>query len=214
MAEKKFVFDFGRVVFRWEPAEVLQRVLPERATDSTSAAHGVAQVFQSSGGAWGDYDRGTVSPAELVQRIAAQGVEHETVMPVDGAPSLHAAAPPLACRRVSGAGSAWQSCCARECTERGAGACRTRVVHPLRCVVEIGRMARRMKRCSRERVEFRGAVRSVAREVGTLPRATCLGRATSAEPKPRFQRHLRRDSARGASTRCVSASARGVRATW
>lgn len=82
-AEKKFVFDFGRVVFRWEPAEVLQRVLPERATDSTTAAHWVAQIFQSYGGDWGAYDRGTVSPAELVQRIAARtGLREDEVQRV------------------------------------------------------------------------------------------------------------------------------------
>ena len=41
--------------------------LPQRATDEASAAHWVAQVFQGYGGDWGDFDRGTVTPADLVQ---------------------------------------------------------------------------------------------------------------------------------------------------
>lgn len=68
----KLVFDFGRVVFRWEPAELLRRLLPQHAHDAASATHWVEQVFQSYGGDWGDYDRGVVAPAELAQRIAAR----------------------------------------------------------------------------------------------------------------------------------------------
>jgi len=67
-----FVFDFGRVLFDWQPAALLQRVLPQRVVDETSAAHWVAQVFQQYGGDWGEFDRGTVTPAELVARIAAR----------------------------------------------------------------------------------------------------------------------------------------------
>ncbi len=66
----KLVFDFGRVVFRWEPGELLRQQLPARVHDDASAAHWVAQVFQGYGGDWGDYDRGTVTPSELAQRIA------------------------------------------------------------------------------------------------------------------------------------------------
>lgn len=68
----RLVFDFGRVVFRWEPEELLRQLLPQRARDAVSAAHWVGQVFQSYGGDWGDYDRGVVAPAELAQRIAAR----------------------------------------------------------------------------------------------------------------------------------------------
>ncbi|MDP2008340.1 MAG: HAD family phosphatase [Rubrivivax sp.] len=67
-----FVFDFGRVVFRWEPEALLRQLLPQHAHDAASAAHWVAQVFQSYGGDWGDYDRGVVAPAELAQRIATR----------------------------------------------------------------------------------------------------------------------------------------------
>lgn len=66
------VFDFGRVVFRWEPAELLRQLLPRQAHDAASAAHWVEQVFQSYGGDWGDYDRGVLTPPVLARRIAAR----------------------------------------------------------------------------------------------------------------------------------------------
>ena len=85
---KKFVFDFGRVVFRWEPEALLCELLPQHAFDATSAAHWTAQVFQSYGGDWGSYDRGSVTPEELVQRIATRtGLKPDEVQRVvDGAP--------------------------------------------------------------------------------------------------------------------------------
>lgn len=67
-----FVFDFGRVLFDWQPERLLQRWLPEHAVDDASTAHWVAQVFQSYGGDWGEFDRGAVGPDELVQRIAGR----------------------------------------------------------------------------------------------------------------------------------------------
>jgi putative hydrolase of the HAD superfamily len=68
----KVVFDFGGVLFDWHPPSLLQRELPHLVTDEASAAHWVAQIFQSYGGDWGEFDRGTVDPAALVQRIAAR----------------------------------------------------------------------------------------------------------------------------------------------
>ena len=67
-----FVFDFGRVLFNWQPEALLQQVLPQRVLDEASAAHWVAQVFQSYGGDWGEFDRGTVEPGDLVQRISGR----------------------------------------------------------------------------------------------------------------------------------------------
>jgi putative hydrolase of the HAD superfamily len=66
------VFDFGGVVFRWQPAAMLMRELPHIATDETTAATWVSRIFQNYGGDWGDFDRGTVEPADLVRRIAAR----------------------------------------------------------------------------------------------------------------------------------------------
>lgn len=70
--DRAFVFDFGRVVFRWRPEALLRAALPHRATDAESTRHWVAQVFQGYGGDWGDFDRGVVEPAELARRIAAR----------------------------------------------------------------------------------------------------------------------------------------------
>ncbi len=64
------VFDFAGVLFSWQPAQMLQRELPQIAPDAERAAFWVAQIFQSYGGDWGDFDRGTVSVPDLVQRIA------------------------------------------------------------------------------------------------------------------------------------------------
>lgn len=82
------VFDFGGVLFNWQPASLLQRELPQRATDAASAAHWVQQIFQSYGGDWGDFDRGTVSVPDLVRRIARRTglAESEVQAVVDGVP--------------------------------------------------------------------------------------------------------------------------------
>jgi putative hydrolase of the HAD superfamily len=68
----RIVFDLGAVVLRWQPAALLQRLLPEQAHDAASTAQWVDRVFQAYGGDWADYDRGTVLATELVGRIAAR----------------------------------------------------------------------------------------------------------------------------------------------
>ncbi|MFL6696538.1 MAG: HAD family hydrolase [Vitreoscilla sp.] len=69
---RAFVFDFGRVVFRWRPDVLVSSLLPHRATDAQATDHWVQQVFQAYGGDWGDFDRGVVEPPELARRIAAR----------------------------------------------------------------------------------------------------------------------------------------------
>ena len=66
------VFDFAGVLFHWQPLQLLQQVIPQHATDEPSARHWAAQIFQAYGGDWADFDRGTVSPPALVQRIATR----------------------------------------------------------------------------------------------------------------------------------------------
>lgn len=66
------VFDFGRVLFRWRPETLLREVLPERAFDEASARHWLGQVFEGYGGDWAEFDRGTVTPQALAQRIATR----------------------------------------------------------------------------------------------------------------------------------------------
>jgi len=83
------VFDFGGVLFRWQPERMLREVLPQHAKDEVSARHWVKQIFQSYGGDWGDFDRGTVEPPALVQRIAQRtGLsEAEVQRVVDAVPN-------------------------------------------------------------------------------------------------------------------------------
>lgn len=66
----KFVFDFGAVLFSWQPARLLQRTLPHHAADEGAARRLVDAIFQGYGGEWGQFDRGTIEPGDLVQRIA------------------------------------------------------------------------------------------------------------------------------------------------
>jgi putative hydrolase of the HAD superfamily len=69
----RLVFDFGGVVFRWKPHELLQRVLPQRAMDETAARALAAVFFQGHGdGDWAQFDRGTLGEDELVPRLAAR----------------------------------------------------------------------------------------------------------------------------------------------
>lgn len=67
---KRFVFDFGAVLFAWQPVQLLRQVMPAHAHDDTSAAHWVGEVFQNFGGDWGEFDKGTVAPVDLVPRMA------------------------------------------------------------------------------------------------------------------------------------------------
>jgi len=67
---KRIVFDFAGVLFQWQPLALLQRLLPAQATDEASAAHWAAQIFQAYGDDWAEFDRGTVEPEALVDRIS------------------------------------------------------------------------------------------------------------------------------------------------
>lgn len=67
---KHIVFDLGAVLFAWQPRQMLMREVPHLAPDENSAAHWVQEIFQSYGGDWGEFDRGTVTVPQLVQRIA------------------------------------------------------------------------------------------------------------------------------------------------
>ncbi len=67
---KHLVFDFGGVLFQWQPPRLLQRELPQVAPDLASAQALAADFFQSYTGDWAEFDRGTVDVPELVARIA------------------------------------------------------------------------------------------------------------------------------------------------
>ncbi len=66
------IFDFGGVVFRWNPVNLLGRVLPERASTLALAEHWKAAFFQNYEGDWGAFDSGLISDSEVVARIAAR----------------------------------------------------------------------------------------------------------------------------------------------
>lgn len=82
------VWDFGGVLFEWQPPRLLARELPGRVQDAETAAHWVREIFQGYGGDWGAFDRGTVTVPELVARIAARTglAPHEVQAVVDGVP--------------------------------------------------------------------------------------------------------------------------------
>jgi len=87
----RIVFDFGGVLFNWQPVELVQRHLPLQATDAASIRSLVADVFQGFGGDWAQFDRGLLDEPQLVRRIVARtGLSASDVAAlVDGvAPSL------------------------------------------------------------------------------------------------------------------------------
>lgn len=64
------VFDFGGVLFHWQPHEIVASVLPELAPTRAAADRWVGDIFQGFGGDWGEFDRGTLDAAPLAERIA------------------------------------------------------------------------------------------------------------------------------------------------
>jgi len=68
----RIVFDFAGVLFHWQPPHMLQRVLPQYASDDASARRLVRNIFQGYSGDWADFDRGLLQVPELVRRIAAR----------------------------------------------------------------------------------------------------------------------------------------------
>lgn len=84
------VFDFGAVLFQWQPYRLLQETVPELAPDEAAARRVAAQIFESftPDSDWARFDLGLIAEAELADRIAARiGVRPEQVRRViDGIP--------------------------------------------------------------------------------------------------------------------------------
>ncbi len=77
------VFDFGGVLFHWQPHEFLPRVLPHRAVGEAATQALVAGFFQGYEGDWGEFDRGRIDEVRLAQRIAWRtGLSPSEVMQV------------------------------------------------------------------------------------------------------------------------------------
>lgn len=62
------IFDFGGVVFRWQPQALLMQAWPQRAPDAERAAALVRDLFQGYGGDWGAFDLGQIDADELARR--------------------------------------------------------------------------------------------------------------------------------------------------
>lgn len=85
------VFDFGGVLFNWQPVVLLQQVMPDRARNAEEAlalAHTVFQSFMPDGD-WAAFDRGTAEWDEVRGRIARR-----TDLPEADLDRLMAAIPP------------------------------------------------------------------------------------------------------------------------
>jgi putative hydrolase of the HAD superfamily len=85
------VFDFGGVLFNWQPRVLIQSVLPHHAGNDEQALALAAQVFESfvPGSDWSEFDRGALSWDEACARIATR-----TGLPSADVHSLMAAIPP------------------------------------------------------------------------------------------------------------------------
>lgn len=83
------VFDFGGVLFHWQPRQLLSRLLPEHAPDAAAADVLFDAFFEGYTGDWGDFDRGTVEPGPLAERIARRTglTVAETRRVIDGVPA-------------------------------------------------------------------------------------------------------------------------------
>jgi putative hydrolase of the HAD superfamily len=68
----RIVFDFAGVLLRWQPQQLVQRELPQHATDDATARRLVQDIFQGYAGDWADFDRGLLEVPELVRRIAVR----------------------------------------------------------------------------------------------------------------------------------------------
>ena len=85
------VFDFGGVLFNWQPAQLIQSVLPHLASHEQQALDLAARVFESfvPGSDWSEFDRGVLSWDEVRDRIA-----NRTGLQAGDVHSLMAAIPP------------------------------------------------------------------------------------------------------------------------
>lgn len=91
------VFDFGAVLFRWQPLELLQAVLPQHAPDENAAREWAARIFESftPDSDWARFDLDLVDEAQLARRIAQRtGLAAEAARQVIDAASEHLTALP------------------------------------------------------------------------------------------------------------------------
>ena len=68
------VFDFGGVVFRWEPLVLLQQLFPHQVHNEAVAREWASQIFETfhPDADWALFDLGLIEPEPLAARIAAR----------------------------------------------------------------------------------------------------------------------------------------------
>lgn len=87
--KKAVVFDFGGVLFRWEPMQLMQQVMPELARSEAEARALVNRIYAPDGD-WAQFDLGRISEAALADRIAAiTGCRAEQAMTLIDAVPAH-----------------------------------------------------------------------------------------------------------------------------
>lgn len=82
------VFDFGGVVFRWRPAELVAKVWPHRARTGAQLQATVRHLFEGYQGDWGRFDQGLLDAEGLVRAVCQR-----TGWPSSDMESLLAAVP-------------------------------------------------------------------------------------------------------------------------
>ncbi len=89
---KTVVFDFGGVLFQWQPLQLLQQCVPELAGDEATARTLAARIFESftPDSDWARFDLGRIDETALAQLIAARiGIPPAAVRRVIDAIPLH-----------------------------------------------------------------------------------------------------------------------------
>lgn len=74
MSGPAVVFDFGAVLFQWQPLALLQQTVPDLAPDEAAARRVAASFFESftPDSDWARFDLGLVEEGELARRIATR----------------------------------------------------------------------------------------------------------------------------------------------
>jgi len=74
MSTQAVLFDFGGVLFNWQPARLIQTVWPHLARNDAEALELAQAVFQSfvPGSEWSEFDRGALPADEVARQIAAR----------------------------------------------------------------------------------------------------------------------------------------------
>lgn len=83
--KKDAVFDFGGVVFNWQPLRLLQETLPDVVADDAQARTLADQIFQSFSltSDWALFDLGQIEPEPLAERISKRcGLQASDVLKV------------------------------------------------------------------------------------------------------------------------------------